>query len=179
MGIRQILHEGDPTLLKRSREITNFDERLHTLLDDMKDTMLQAEGMGLAAPQVGVLRRAVIVMDLNKEDCTLEEQIIELVNPEIVKTEDMQAGTEGCLSMPGLMGVAIRPTKVTVKAFDRYGKEFEVYGTGLTARAFCHETDHLNGILFTSIATRVFNMEDEKQVDAFNKYLEVIERQKD
>lgn len=178
MAIRQILREGDPTLLKTSRKVTDFNNRLHTLLDDMRDTLLRAEGLGLAAPQVGVLRNVVIVMDINKEGYTPEKQIIELVNPEIIKVEGRLNGAEGCLSMPGLMGIVMRPTRVRVRAFDRYGKQFEVEGTGLTARAFCHETDHLEGILFTSLATRVFDMEDDKQVDAFNKYIQKSQNKK-
>ena len=117
-------------------------------------------GVGLAAPQVGVLRRAVIVMDTNKKDQQPEEQIIELVNPEIISEEGEQEGMEGCLSVPGVYGIVKRPAAVTVRAFDRHGKEFEVSGEILTARAFCHEIDHLDGHLFTELAERILSDEE-------------------
>ena len=141
MAIRNILTEKDPTLRKKSRMVTEFDGRLHTLLDDMRETLIQADGVGLAAPQVGVLRRAVIV--LNGDIC------IELINPEIIKTEGEQTDPEGCLSVPGVCGTVKRPYCVKVRAQDRNGSFFEVGGEGLVARAFCHELDHLDGILFT------------------------------
>lgn len=160
MAMRNIREEGDSILLKRSRPVTDFNKRLHTLLDDMRETLLAADGVGLAAPQVGVLRRAVIVMDTNKEDLTPAEQIIELVNPEIVSSDGEQTGQEGCLSVPGVYGIVTRPEHVTVKAQDRYGKEFTVEGMGLTARCFCHEIDHLDGHLFTEIAERILTPEE-------------------
>lgn len=160
MALRNILHDDDPLLRKKSRPVTDFNERLHILLDDMRETLLKANGVGLAAPQVGVLRRAVLVMDTNREDLTPEEQIIELINPEIVAASGEQEGPEGCLSIPGVYGIVKRPEIVKVKAFDRDGNPFEVWGTGLTARAFCHEIDHLNGVLFTSLAERILTPEE-------------------
>jgi len=165
MAIRNILHDDDPLLLKKSRPVTEFNERLHTLLDDMRETLLQANGVGLAAPQVGVLRRVVLVVDTNRknengEELPPEEAMIELINPEIVAASGEQVGPEGCLSIPGVYGIVKRPDLVKVRAFDRYGKPFEAWGTGLTARAFCHEIDHLNGVLFTSLAEKILTPEE-------------------
>ena len=166
MALRNILHEGDPQLLKVSREVTAFNERLHVLLDDMRETLLKADGVGLAAPQVGVLRRAVLVLDTSRTDLPPEEQIIELVNPIITERQGEQTGPEGCLSVPGVFGVVTRPMVVTVQAQDRFGKQFSVTGTGLTARAFCHEIDHLEGHLFTDFADHILT--DEEKEDYFN-----------
>lgn len=138
--IREIIKEGDEVLRKKCHKVEKFDLKLHTLLDDMYETMQEANGVGLAGPQVGILRR-VCVIDVG-------EGKIELVNPEIVKTSGEQTGDEGCLSCPGKWGTVTRPMKVTVKAQDRFGKEIKVKGTELLARAFCHEIDHLDGILF-------------------------------
>lgn len=160
MAIRNIREEGDSVLLKHSREVKDFNARLHTLLDDMRDTLLLANGVGLAAPQVGVLRRAVIVMDTNRTELTPEEQIIELINPEIIEADGEQRGQEGCLSVPGIYGIVTRPEHVRVRAQDRYGNTFEAEGTGLTARCFCHEIDHLNGHLFTERAERLLSEEE-------------------
>ena len=155
MALRNILQDGDPTLRKKSRTVTDYNTRLHMIIDDMRETLLSSNGVGLAAPQVGILRRVVLVMDTNKKELTPEEQIIELVNPEIIETDGEQEGPEGCLSMPGVFGVVKRPENVTVRAFDRNGNPFEVSGFGLTARAFCHEIDHLNGILFREHVVRM------------------------
>jgi peptide deformylase len=133
---------------------------LHQLLDDMKETLLDAGGVGLAAPQVGVLRDVILVMDTNREGLSEEEQIIELINPKIVEQSGTQTGPEGCLSVPGEYGVVTRPENVTVTAQDRYGNEFTVSGYGLTARCFCHEIDHLSGILFTELAERMLTPEE-------------------
>ena len=160
MALRTIREEGDSILLKKSRPVTDFNKRLHTLLDDMRETLLQADGVGLAAPQVGVLRRVVIVMDTNREELTPEEQIIELINPEIVSADGEQTGQEGCLSVPGVYGIVTRPEHVVVRAQDRFGNSFEVEGPGLTARCFCHETDHLDGHLFTEKAERILTPEE-------------------
>ena len=122
--------------------MSNFDERLHELLDDMKETLLQANGVGLAAPQVGILRRAVVVMND-------EEEILELINPEIIDAEGEQTGPEGCLSIPGKTGMVTRPEFVRVRAQDRDGNWFEAEGYDLTARCFCHELEHLDGHLYT------------------------------
>ena len=164
MAVRNILRDGDPSLLKKSRAITEFNARLHTLLDDMRETLAEANGLGLAAPQVGALRRAVLVVDTDTgED---EEQIIELINPEIIESSGVQTGSEGCLSIPGVFGIVRRPEYVKVRAQDRYGNTFEVEGQGLTARAFCHELNHLDGVLFTEIADSILTAEElEKLVE--------------
>ena len=170
MALRNILKDTDEQLRKKSREVTEYNKRIHTLLDDMRETLIEADGVGLAAPQVGVLRRVVIVMDTSKEDLTPEEQIIELINPEIIEEEGEQYGTEGCLSVPGVYGYVTRPMKVTVKAFDRNGKQFEVTGEGLTARAFCHEIDHLEGQLFTDITDHILTPEELEDLRAGDEY---------
>ena len=140
MAIRNIVKEGDPVLRKVSRSVLAFDEKLADLLDDMAETMHKADGVGLAGPQVGMLKR-VCVVDVG-------DGVIELVNPVIIEAEGNDEAGEGCLSSPGDFGIVARPTKVTVRAQDRNGKSFTVTGEGLKARAFCHEIDHLNGILF-------------------------------
>jgi len=172
MATRIILEDGEPGLNKKSREITDFNKRLHTLLDDMRETLIDANGLGLAAPQVGVLRRAVLIVDTAlgsepEEDATEDEiyenynkQIIELVNPEIVNKEGVQEGSEGCLSIPGVYGIVVRPETVQVKAYDRNGKDFKLELSELAARAVCHEIDHLDGVLFTSIAERLLSDEE-------------------
>ncbi len=165
MAMRNIREDGDAILLKHSRPVTDFNRRLHTLLDDMRETLLAADGVGLAAPQVGILRRAVIVMDTNREELSPEEQIIELVNPQIVSADGEQTGQEGCLSVPGVYGIVTRPEHVVVKAQDRFGKPFTVEGTGLTARCFCHELDHLDGHLFTEIAQRILTPEELEEMN--------------
>lgn len=159
MALRNVLTEENSALYKHSREVTKFDERLHILLDDMAETLMQANGVGLAAPQVGVLRRAVLVLETNVPE-EEEPYLIELINPEILSAEGEQCGSEGCLSVPDQFGLVKRPQKVTVRAQDRFGKPFEVTGEGLTARCFCHEIDHLNGILFTSVAERMLTEEE-------------------
>ena len=159
MALRKILTEGDPTLNKTSRPVVKFDNRLHVLLDDMAETLNTSNGVGLAAPQVGVLRRVVLVVETNVPEGE-EEFIIELINPEIISAEGEQRGSEGCLSVPDQFGIVTRPEKVTVRAQDRYGNWFEREGEGLTARCFCHEIDHLNGILFTSLAERMLTEEE-------------------
>ena len=131
---------GEPLLNKKSKQVVDFNERLHTLLDDLADTMYKEDGVGLAAPQVGVLRRAVVV--------DIGEGLIELVNPVIVETSGQQTDLEGCLSVVDYVGEVTRPNYVKVKAQDRFGRDIEVEGHGLLARAFCHEIDHLEGILF-------------------------------
>ena len=141
MAKRRIITDKDPTLRQISRPVERVTPRIKQLLDDMLETMRAADGVGLAAPQVGVLRRAVVVLD---ED----DQLIELVNPEIIRTEGEQTGLEGCLSVPGKYGVVTRPEIVRVRAQDRDGNWFEVEDEGLTARCFCHEIEHLDGHLF-------------------------------
>lgn len=172
MALRNIVKKGDRVLEKKCRPIKDFDKRLHLLLNDMHETLLDSGGVGLAAPQVGILRRAVLVMDTNKEDLPPEEQIIELINPEIVATSGEQTGPEGCLSVPDVFGVVTRPYIVTVKAFDRYGKEFEVTGEGLTARAFCHEIDHLDGHLFLEVADHILTDEELAKMSEMEEEIE-------
>jgi peptide deformylase len=153
MALRKIVVQGDEVLSKVCRPVTDFNDRLHTLLDDLKETLIDSNGVGLAAPQVGVLRRVCVVM--NDED-----EIIELVNPEIVYTDGEQTGFEGCLSVPGKYGVVTRPNVVRVHAWDRDGCEFEVEGEELTARCFCHEIEHLDGHLFTEHTTELLTEEE-------------------
>lgn len=142
MALRQIVKFGEDILRKKSRPVTSFDERLWTLLDDMAETMHSKDGAGLAAVQVGILRRAVVI------DVHDEHGVIELINPEIISEEGRQCGSEGCLSSPNVWEEVERPNIVTVRAQDRYGKEFTLTGSALLARAFCHELDHLDGVLF-------------------------------
>ena len=159
MATRNILTKEEALLYKTSRPVKNFDERLHQLLDDMAETLEKSGGVGLAAPQVGVLRRAVIVLETNVSEGE-EEYMIELVNPVIIEADGEQVGAEGCLSVPGEFGIVKRPEHVKVRAQDRNGNFFEVEGEGLTARAFCHELDHLEGTLFTTKATRMLTPEE-------------------
>lgn len=170
MAIRNILREDDPFLAKKSRDIDTFNRRLHTLLDDMRQTMLDAGGIGLAAPQVGVLRRAILIADLSDEDEENENndedyEVIELVNPEIIEIEGTQTANEGCLSIPGKCGVVTRPFAVKVKAQDRYGNIFDMIFEDVMARAICHEVDHLNGILYTAVAERMLTKEEMDELD--------------
>ena len=162
MALRNIVTKEDSLLYKTSRPVTEFNERLHQLLDDMADTLEKANGVGLAAPQVGVLRRAVLVLETNvDEEAGEEEYIIELINPEIIAvSEEKDDDAEGCLSVPGEYGLVERPVAVKVRAQDRNGEWFEVEGFGLTARCMCHEIDHLNGILFTSKASKMLEKDD-------------------
>ena len=143
MALRKIVEVGDPCLAKVCRPVTAFNSRLHALLDDMTETLAEVGGAGLAAPQVGILRRAVIVLDEESET------YLELVNPEIVKAEGEQTGLEGCLSVPGKWGIVTRPAVVRVRAQARYGDWFEAEAEGMTARCFCHELEHLDGHLYT------------------------------
>ncbi|MDR1735435.1 MAG: peptide deformylase [Oscillospiraceae bacterium] len=154
MAIRNILTDDDPTLYKSSRVVTNFDKRLHTLIDDMAETLQKAEGAGIAAPQVGVLRRVCVV------DVDEGEKPIELVNPEIISVKGEQVGREGCLSVPGVVGIVKRPMSVTVRAQNRNGGFFTVTGEELKARALCHEIEHLDGILYTDKVIRFLSKEE-------------------
>lgn len=142
MSLRTILTQGDPALAKTCRPVEKFDQKLHELLDDMKETLVQANGVGLAAPQIGILRRVVVVMDA-------EDNMVELVNPQIIASAGEQTGLEGCLSVPGKYGVVTRPATATVRAQDRDGNFFEMSGEGIVARCFCHELEHLDGHLYT------------------------------
>ena len=163
MAIRNIVKLGDDTLRKVCKPQEKFDLRLWTLLKDMADTMYKAEGVGLAGPQVGILRR-VVVIDVG-------DGLVELINPEIIAQSGEQTGLEGCLSVPGKWGIVTRPDVVRVRAQDRYGDWFEVEGEGLTARAFCHEIEHLDGHLFVEHIDHFLSDEE------LRDYLEQEERE--
>ena len=152
MAIRKILTAEDPILRKKCRTVDEITPRILTLLDDMADTLYDSGGVGLAAPQVGVLRR-VVVIDTG-------DGLIELINPEICSADGEQTDAEGCLSYPGRYGMVTRPDHVTVRAQNRKGEWYEATSSGLTARAFCHELDHLDGILFTDNAVRMLDPEE-------------------
>ena len=156
MGLRKILTDKEPALHKVCKPVEKFDWRLHKLLNDMADTLEEANGVGLAAPQVGILRRVVIV--------DTGEEILELVNPTIIATDGEQEGPEGCLSVPGKYGLVKRPYYAKVRAQDRYGEWYEAEGEELIARCFCHELDHLDGIVYTEVMER-FLTEDELVYD--------------
>ena len=155
MGLRKILTDKDPALHKVCRPVDSFDWRLHKQLDDMRETLIDANGVGLAAPQVGILRRVVLVDN--------GQEILELVNPELVETDGEQVGAEGCLSVPGRYGLVKRPNHARVRAQDRDGNWFEAEGEGLTARCFCHELDHLDGIVYTEVMERFLTEEELEQ----------------
>ena len=153
MAIRKIVTQGDEVLTKKCREVTEFNERLHELLEDMADTLEESGGVGLAAPQVGVLRRVVLVIND-------EEEILELINPELLETSGEQTGIEGCLSVPGKYGIVTRPMFAKVRAQDRDGNWYEAEGEELIARCFCHELDHLDGIVYTEKMERFLTEEE-------------------
>jgi len=153
MAIREILTDRDPALHKKCHPVTKFDEKLGQLMDDLRQTLTQANGAGLAAPQVGILRRAVVVVDA-------EDNMLELINPEIVAQEGEQDGLEGCLSLPGKWGFVKRPMKVTVKAQDRYGQWFEATGEEIVARCFCHELEHLDGHVFSEHVDKLYSNDE-------------------
>lgn len=152
MAIRNIIKIGDETLRKKSRPVTVFDARLRQMLDDMTETLKQADGVGLAAPQIGVLRRVVVVLD--------DGEYVRLVNPEVIEAHGEQEDVEGCLSIPGKWGITKRPETVVVRAQDDQGRTFTRKGSGLTARAYCHEIDHLDGVLFTDHVLRMLTPEE-------------------
>ena len=152
MGIRKIMTVKEPCLHKVCRPVERFDGKLHKLLDDMRETLLDANGVGLAAPQVGILRRVVVV--------DTGEEMLELVNPELLETSGEQEGAEGCLSVPGKYGLVKRPMVAKVRAQDRDGNWFEVEGEELIARCFCHEIDHLDGIVYTEVMERFLTEEE-------------------
>ena len=152
MGIRKILTDKDPALHKVCKPVESFDRKLHKLLDDMAETMDDAGGVGLAAPQVGILRRAVVV--------DTGDGVLELVNPELIETSGEQEGAEGCLSVPGKYGLVRRPYIAKVRAQDRDGNWFEAEGEELIARCFCHELDHLDGIVYTQVMERYLTEEE-------------------
>ena len=152
MGLRKILTDKEPSLHKVCRPVEKFDGRLHKLLDDMVETMLDAHGVGLAAPQVGILRRIVVV--------NTGEEVLELVNPTLLETDGEQMGAEGCLSVPGKYGLVKRPYYAKVRAQDRFGDWYEVEGEEIIARCFCHELDHLDGIVYTEVMERFLRDEE-------------------
>lgn len=152
MGLRKILTDKDPALHKVCRPVEKFDGRLHRLLDDMKETLIDANGVGLAAPQVGILRRVVLV--------DTGDEVLELINPSLLETSGEQVGAEGCLSVPGKYGLVKRPNYAKVRAQDRDGNWFEAEGEELIARCFCHELDHLDGILYTEVMERFLTEEE-------------------
>ena len=152
MGIRKILTVSEPALHKTCRPVENFDRKLHNLLDDMRDTLIDSEGVGLAAPQVGILRRVVLV--------DTGEEILELINPVLLQTDGEQEGAEGCLSVPGKYGLVKRPYYAKVRAQDRNGQWYEYEGEELIARCFCHELDHLDGIIYTEVMERYLTEEE-------------------
>ena len=156
MGLRKILTDKEPALHKTCKPVTAFDSKLHKLLDDMKETLADANGVGLAAPQVGILRRVVIV--------DTGDEVLELVNPSLVETDGEQTGVEGCLSVPGKYGLVTRPYYAKVSAQDRNGNWFEAEGEEIVARCFCHELDHLDGIMYTEVMER-FLSEEELEAD--------------
>ena len=152
MGLRKILTTKDPALHKVCKPVEKFDKKLHKLLDDMRQTLEEANGVGLAAPQVGILRRVVIV--------DTGEEILELVNPTLVEVDGEQEGAEGCLSVPGKYGLVKRPYYAKVRAQDRNGDWFEAEGEEIIARCFCHELDHLDGIVYTEVMERFLRDEE-------------------
>jgi peptide deformylase len=156
MAILNIVKEGDPTLRKVCRPVTEITPRILQLIEDMKETLLEANGVGLAAPQVGILRRIVIV--------DTGDELVELINPEIIEFEGEQEEVEGCLSVPDVWGVTHRPLWVKVKALNRYGEEFTAEGEDLIARCFCHELDHLDGHLFTDRTIRYLTPEEVEEM---------------
>ena len=152
MGLRKILTDKEPALHKVCKPVEKFDGRLYRLLDDMRETLEQANGVGLAAPQVGILRRVVIVDP--------GEEILELINPTLVETDGEQIGAEGCLSVPGKYGLVKRPMYAKVRAQDRDGNWYEAEGEEIIARCFCHELDHLDGIVYTEVMERFLTEEE-------------------
>ena len=149
MATRKIVMQGDELLKKISKVVTVLDDKLAMLLDDMYETMLLNNGIGLASPQVGVLKRVVVV--------EVDGIKLDMVNPEIISRKGEETGVEGCLSVPNIQGYVKRPSKITVKAFNRYGEEYTLTATSMLARCICHEVDHLDGVLFTDIMTGVYN----------------------
>lgn len=166
MALRKIVTLPDPVLKRKARAVTTFDKNLHTLIDDMVETMRAAPGVGLAAPQIGLSDRLIVIEYFEKEQEEENEQapkkVWALINPEIVKASpEMLVGIEGCLSIPGLVGDVERHAEVQVKGLNRHGKPVRIKAKGWLARIFQHEIDHLNGILFTERATQVWQPQEE------------------
>ena len=152
MGLRRILTDKEPALHKTCKPVVNFDAKLHKLQDDMHETLEESGGVGLAAPQIGILRRIVLVDN--------GEEVLELINPTMLETDGEQVGPEGCLSVPGKYGLVKRPYYAKVRAQDRFGEWYEADGEELTARCFCHELDHLDGIIYTEVMERYLTDEE-------------------
>ncbi len=169
MAIRIIRESDDEILRKKCKPVKAFDEKLHTLLDDMAETMRVYNGVGLAAPQVGMLKRAVVIY--------IGNGLLELINPEIIETSGEQTGSEGCLSVPGKAGDVTRPNYVKVRAFDRNGNEYEAEGEELMARALCHELDHLDGILYTDLCDELYDVKSADEEDDEEEDIEYIEEE--
>ena len=173
MAKRNIVQDGDPVLKQKCRPVTKFDERLAELINDMGETMLEANGLGLAGPQVGILRRMFVVLDESglPEDPTEEElenfepEVIAFINPEILEKEGEERGYEGCLSFPGRFGAIARPTRVVVRAFDPQGNEFTYEAEGLMARCICHESNHLDGVTIEDLAEYFYDPEVPHDLD--------------
>lgn len=159
MALRNMVYSDDPMIRKKSRDVNNFDENLWELLDDMYETMKKEDGVGLAAPQIGLLRKIVIIEANGMK--------LELINPRITQSSGSQESFEGCLSVKEYNGLVIRPYKVTVEAMDRYGNPFKMTVEGMMSTIFCHEIDHLSGILFTDKAKELYNKNDEKAYERF------------
>ncbi|MEI6602549.1 MAG: peptide deformylase [Clostridia bacterium] len=157
MAIRRVVKQGDPILRKRSREIIEINQRIIEIIEDMTETLYKENGIGIAAPQIGILKR-IVVIDQG-------DGPIELINPVMLSCEGEQEGTEGCLSVPGEFGLVKRPACVRIKALNRKGKRIELIGDGMLARAFCHEIDHLDGKLFVDIATEMYSQEEIDQME--------------
>ena len=156
MALRKILSDSEPALHKVCKPVESFDSKLHRLLDDMRETLIESGGVGLAAPQVGILRRVVLVDN--------GEEILELVNPILLETDGEQEGPEGCLSVEGKYGLVKRPYYAKVRAQDRNGNWFEAEGEELTARCFCHELDHLDGIIYTEVMERLLTDKEMREL---------------
>ena len=159
MAVREILTDQDPALHKKCHAVTQFDGKLAALMDDLRDTLEDAGGAGLAAPQIGILRRAVVVI-------TADDEMLELINPEIVAADGEQDGLEGCLSIPGMWGYVKRPMHVKVRAQDRNGEWFEAEGEEIVARCFCHELEHLDGHVFSEHTDRLYTTDELDQMEA-------------
>lgn len=173
MALRNIVQDGDPILKKTSRPVTVFDDKLAQLVEDMKETLVKANGLGLAGPQVGILRRVFIAVDERDipEDATAEERanyptkMMEFINPEILEQDGEEKSYEGCLSFPGKYGAIVRPTKVKVRAFNVKGEPFELEAEDLFARCICHETNHLDGITIDDLAEYFYDPDQEHDLD--------------
>lgn len=164
MALRSVVYSTDPMIRKKSRPVDDFDENLWQLLDDMYETMKKEDGVGIAAPQIGVLRQ-IVVIEANGMK-------LELINPKIVKSSGSQQSFEGCLSVKEYNGIVIRPYNVTVEAMDRYGYKFTMSVEGFMSTVFCHEIDHLSGVLFIDKAQELFRKDDKKALERFRKKME-------